>query len=846
MYRICVLTQTRATGLASSKAVERTINEFIDTVTTQRAFEPDTALMESIDWVLDNVVSGAQGGNPQFRISMSTSACTESSRKNEGKFGYLKKLKKAGCLPDIPKFSPENKGSQLGNWAFWTAYDKINSSDPEVFKTNIAGIRENGKVRVVTSGSFYKDAFLQPFSHMTIQSSKVQRSLKDGLGSGRLGWRFIERLNHLDPVDGHVLFEKHKLIMSVDWRKATDLPTAKSAHAITSRLLAKMNLSEDIRKTVECIWPGSKDMYINGKYVGQMINGIPMGDPLTKTNISLAHPICEAYADKLEPGIKKVHSGNGDDTVIIAGSDDPASIRRWFGYYNKATEMLGYEISQDDFFITSSWGTYCEEVFHIPVNRFNTVLTASKLKDNKYLPYLDHPKFRLVVDTKKDRQDYSSDIVGKVTLMGKDMDYATYGEEGKLFPIASACQDVCLGIRYEQKPMYIPRQIYSIGKMPIMWNPQDWANAILSMPHKVVNITIQTLRELMNEVPKHLTEHRSVKSSERHFEMESVTEVFTIPDDDPIKQLCVVRREDSKKIPPGVLDRLVDSKHLTTSREVEAFYMFMKRIETMEQEQHADLFDLLKTKVSELREYSKDEILRVVTKFRQWFFDNKYLLKRQFEVDYYYTHHIDELRTSDPRTVDLDFDYIKRFQKRLKPDRPKERAEQELFEWFTREVETILADGEYSIPPTQILEDDPYILQSIAYAKNTYHLIVTDDRKLARLAQNKFVTKKILMMSIRNWVRADCNEGPILDALKESLGEKPLVHVDNGSLDAFLYKTDIVPEEYPSFGEQICLRPVRTQEDIWDVYLAPITFDSRSIYNFVEDVNRKRTVWSRA
>jgi len=266
----------------------------------------------------------------------------------------------------------------------------------------------------------------------------------------------------------------------------------------------------------------------------------------------------------------------------------------------------------------------------------------------------------------------------------------------------------------------------------------------------------------------------------------------------------------------------------------------------MEQEQHADLFELLRSKVSEIRDYTKDEILRVTTKFRQWFFDNKFLLKRQFEVDYYYTHQIDELRSSDPRTVDLQFDYLKRFQKRLSPDRPKERAEQELYEWFIREVENIIAGEHYEIPPTQILEDDPYILQRIAYADCTYHLIVTDDRKLARLAQNKFVTKKILMMSIRNWVRADCLETPILDALEESLKSRPLVHVDEGSLDAFLYKTDIVPEEYPSFKDQICLRPVRTQEDIWDVYLAPISFDSRSIYNFVEVVDRKRHVWTSA
>jgi hypothetical protein len=836
MFRVCVFTQTRSTGLANQKMADATLQGFLDEVTSVKQFNPDNDLVESIDWVLDGVVAGAVGGNPQFRISMSTSACTENNKRNEGKFGYLKKCPDR---PSLPKFSPTNPGGQLGTWAFNKAKAMINSSDEAIFKTNIAAIRENGKCRVVTSGSFYKDAFLQPFSHMTIAAIKTQKSLRQGLSAGRLGWAFISRVDHLDPVDGHVLFEKKKRIMSVDWEKATDIPPHKSAHAVTSRLLDKMRLSKELRDTLDCIWPGCKDLYVKGKYVCQMVNGIPMGDPLTKTNISLAHPICEAYAHRRVPGVKIVHAGNGDDTVVIAAADTDEICDRWFEEYNRATVQLGYRLSPLDTFVTSTWGTYCEEVFHIPVDRFNTVRTASKLKDNRYLPYLDHPKMRLVIDTKKDRGDYSSDITGKVTLLGKDQQYAEQGEEGHLFSVASAMQDVCLGVRYEQRPMYLPREIFSVGKMPAFWNTESWANAIWSMPQKVVNITVRALKELMGDLPTNLTELRAVKSGERHFDGEAVAEVFTIPDDDPIKQLVTVRREDAKKIPPGVLERLVESKHLTTSKEVEALYLFMKRLEELEQVVHNDLFEMLRTKVSVLREYSKEDTLKTCEKFKSKFFKQQWTLRRPFEVDYYLTHHIDELRSSDPRTVNIEFDYVNRFAKRLRPDSVKTRAEEELYEWFVRNVDNILEENEYDLPPTQLLEDDPYILQRIGYNGVEVNIIVTDDRKLCRLAQNKFTEKIIMRISIKDWVFIDADERAVIDAIYDDLKVTPAVLVDEGSLDTFLWKTDISPNAYAKWGDPVNVKKTRTQEEVYDVYQPPVNVDRSNVYNFVEIVNTR-------
>jgi hypothetical protein len=838
MFRACVFTQSRAAGLGNNKMATKAIDEFIAEVTTKKVFDPDQDLLDAIEFILDQVVTNA-AGNPQFRISISTSACTENSKQKEGKFGYLKQV---DDLPHIPKFSINNPGGQLGNWAFGKAIQKIQTSSPDIWKTNVAAIRENSKIRVVQSGSFYKDALLQPFSHMTIQAIKSMRSLKNGLSQGRLGWNFISRIDHLDPIDGHVLFEKNKRVVSIDWRKATDIPTFKSAHYTTGRLLEKMRLPRDIYNAIKCIWPGPKDIYINGKFNSVQVNGIPMGDPLTKTNLSLAHPICEAYASKLEPAVKVVHDGNGDDTAIILGSDDTQKIMRWVSYFNKAAAMLGYDLSEDDFFVTSSWGTYCEEVFHIPLDRFNTVRTASKLKDNRLLPYLDHPKMRLVIDTRKDRRDYSSVKDGKYTLLGKDTEYAEQGVEGHLFQVASVMQDICLGLRYERRPVYLPRQIFSVGKMPAFWNTESWANSIYSQIPKVSNVTVTALREILGDLPKNLTNMRSVKSMERHFDSEAVTEVFQIPEDDPIKNFIIVPRDLAHKIPPGVLDRLVQSKHLTTSSEVEALYLYMKRIETLSQEVlGTDLMEMVFSRCTEMKNYTLPETREVCERFKDEFYKKRWAIRPLLDVDYYFTEDIDEFRGSDPRNVDIpEFDYIKRFGKRIPPDTPKRRAEEELYLWFVEWRQAILNDEFYELPPLQLLEDDPFILQKISVASEEVIIIVTDDRKLTRLASNKFLDKMICRISVHNWLLMDAMEKPVLDVIKKDLKVDGLILVDEGSLDTFLWKTDIDPLAYPRWDERIDMKPPRTQEDIYNVYLPPLT--TANIYDFVEIVDVRRAM----
>jgi hypothetical protein len=313
MFRICVLTQTRAVGLADSKMVRNTLDEFVKEVTVPKKFEITKEVGAAIDAVTDRVVLNAEGISAHFRMSMSTSSCVESKRSEEGKFGFLKRYPN---LPELPEFGPENEGGQLTP-LWYEARRKILRGDEDVYKVNVCGIRENGKCRVVTSGSFWKDAFLQPFSHLTIEMLKKETALRDSFVAGRLGWRFIESITHLDPVRGEIIFEDKPIAVSSDWTKATDKPTIASAHRVTWHMLQKTNLDRDTLNAIRAIWPGAKDMYLNGKYAGRMLNGVPMGDPLTKSNLSITHPISAYYADMMWGKHVVVYAGNGDDMVLL-------------------------------------------------------------------------------------------------------------------------------------------------------------------------------------------------------------------------------------------------------------------------------------------------------------------------------------------------------------------------------------------------------------------------------------------------------------------------------------------------------------------------------------------------
>jgi len=846
IFRLAVLTQSRASGLADKKMASETVDDFIKAVTEYRYFDPTREMIDSIEDYTDEVVAMAGGPSPKFKISMSTSACFESSRKSEGKFGFLKACNEIFFDPPEP-LRAGGPGGTIGTPIFEEALARFDKD--EIMKVNVAAIRENGKSRVVTSGSFWKDALLQPFSHLTIEMCKSQDELRNSFEFGRLGWHFIQDIVHYDPKRGLPLFADDPVIYSFDWVKSTDYPTHKMGRMLMTSLLSKTGLDPDILEKVVSVWAGEKELYTNvrGKktYRGLMVNGIPMGDPMTKTCLSSAHPICHKYALKM---ILKNHpeewtkgyrdffvvaAGNGDDGVRISNGKLG---RIYFRYFKEGAKMLGYLESPLDSAITSDWGNYCEEWFRIPIDRFHTVYNSNRLKDTRLSPYLDVPKIRLILDTKKQREDFSSDPQGKYTLMGKDQEYVRNDSDqgiNTLFEIASVLQDVCLGLKDRKEPVYLPRQIFGTGKPVPNWNVESWKNAIFSQRWWPRTVTINAVKEILAN-QRYLTAYRGrAVTSEKHFQKEAYLEVLEIPPDDPIRNFRLIRADQWDLFPANVLEKLIGSGKLVLASQVAKYYLYSKRIESMSQDiEQVNLFSILKGMSLELTEYTEEDTKTLLGMFKLQYEKSPWQLKYQFQEDIYPHSVVDIMHQADPLRVDLPgYDYLLRFKKKVKPDTPYQRNVERLYEWFENNFTLVLNGEVYENPPVDIIEDDPIILRQVVLSESDLIVIITNDVKLFRNARNRATGKFLARISIEDWVNYDADESQFLKIVRDIWPH--LTHefiVDQGALETFLLKTDLDPTRYPGFNET-AEGVRRTQADIWDVYLPPRILTTTNIFS---------------
>ncbi|WAK75229.1 MAG: RNA-dependent RNA polymerase [Erysiphe necator associated narnavirus 1] len=801
MFRVAMFVQTRATGLAGKEQVNESIESFLSAATQKREFKPNALLERCIDEVIDELLAKPYlGTNPEFKMSMSTSACRESSRANEGKFGYLKTLVRDAevVIPPLKEGIP----GTLGKWLWPEAAEKLLSGDSSVMEVNVAAVRENGKARVVTSGSFWKDVALQPFSHITLHLIKQLDNLRSGLKASRLGWRFIEKIVRQPNDRGGVnwIFDSKDPIYlyTSDWAKATDAPTPEMGWRVTGRLLEKAGLDQYSLDVVKRYWLGPKKLMLRGKCVGTLVNGIPMGDPLTKTNLSLAHPIADRYARYMLGCLSK-EEGNGDDTAAISDNF------LYGKYHLEAAVALGYEASPQDDVTTTDWGTYAEEWFHLPTSNINSTKWGNRFKNSLLLPYLDTPKIRVCIGTQKDRIDFSSDPTGKVTLLGHDQEYFKLSDPGPhhtIYSIASAFQDICLSTIDDHRPLFLPRQVNGVGKPPPQWSVESWLNIISRCRTWHAKYYIAAMKEFC-EGTRGVTGYRGTLKESNHFSSETMVEIFEIPLDDPIRRLIVVPAEAHAEWPPGVLQKLVTLGYLVPESKLAKYYLFQERLENLEQDTKRDLFEVVKAKMINLPDIdSVEDNRKVVKRFVKEFRDYPFLLKGRREENLYAAAAIDGLEKGNPLTVPHSFPLIAKFCKRIRPSTPYEEDGLILYQWFMGAFKAKLKGWPIDAPPTDILEDDPVMIQKINAGGADVFLMVTDDIKLYRLALNKFPDTWIFRVSPLEYLQsntwlieqkgadADYDE-ELTELFQQEFGKENFTVealIDKGSVESYLNK----------------------------------------------------------
>jgi len=789
IFRLACLTQTRSTGLCGVGQMKEALDEFLDIVTKKEEYKPDKLLERCIEEVTDFIANQSSYGLvSNFRISMSTSACTEQRKSEEGKFGFLKKIVRENGVV-IPPLTDGIPGT-LGNWLWPISMMYIETAPEQALKVNVVAIRENGKARIVTTGSFWKEIALQPLSHLTIETLKCVPNLKDGLKAARLGWKFMEDVEYWGKPQDKWIFSGDPFAYSTDWKYSTDGPTPESGWALTGTLLKKLRFPEEYLDRVRRYWLGEKRLHVNGEFVGLLVRGIPMGDPLTKTNLSLAHPVCDLYARYKTASLAK-EKGQGDDTMAFV------QLPEYAVEHARCAEMLGYVRSPLDEALTRRWGTFCEEWLSIPLGPWNTVRWAMRAGNIDLLPFLDVPKLRCLIATEKDRKDFSTDPRGKVTLIGHEMDYVNRLKNGPgrtVFSIASAFQDLSLATIDSPVPLFLPRQVNGVGKAPPNWDVNSWMEVMKRCPKWHREYYLQCMRDY-NEGTCVINRYKGALKSQNHFDKELLLEYRGIPEDDIVKTNIYVPMEKWKLFPGNVLTKLIRTGYLIPESKLISYYLFQERLESLEQDTRRDLFEVIRSKMVNV-DFSESSAREIVEKFSKTFKDRPWDLRNSVPEDLYCIDALGDMKQGDPREVTFrEWAHDDKFFKIPRPGSQYEIDAMNLYKWFLVNRELILEGKRFKPPPHEIIEDDPIILLEIQWDEREVHLIVTDDVKMVRLAINR--TRKIVgRIPVMDYFSAVGYEGEDLsitrweEEFSRVLGKSVCFHLDTGSLDSRMVMMD--------------------------------------------------------
>jgi len=115
-----------------------------------------------------------------------------------------------------------------------------------------------------------------------------------------------------------------------------------------------------------------------------------------------------------------------------------------------------------------------------------------------------------------------------------------------------------------------------------------------------------------------------------------------------------------------------------------------------------------------------------------------------------------------------------------------------LEDWMHEAFLDIRNNREIPPVPTDLIEDDPVIKKTVMTTSKPVVIIVSDDRKLV-LECEKFSSKIIYRISMKDWFLNECDEGKFILALKAInliIPNDIEVIMDSGSLEAHMLKTD--------------------------------------------------------
>jgi len=258
----------------------------------------------------------------------------------------------------------------------------------------IAIPESGGKTRIVTTGPYWLNVLQQGSAHVSRAFLRSHPSASAGLGKVDQAWQYLYLAS---KAEGFPLGSR---CLSSDLEEATDaIP-----HEVALQLLKGFQeglgyLSPLYDVAAELVSSPRSVKRKDGSFY-QTCRGVFMGEPLTKTVLTLLNLACEEIAIRHYLKISydlpvqvswRAYSVGGDDHIALGP----------IGYLSEITQVhlqCGSKISTTKHAVSSRFVKYCEKLLDVRnlLKGFNPRTINNSTKDYEESPFIDSVKVRLL------------------------------------------------------------------------------------------------------------------------------------------------------------------------------------------------------------------------------------------------------------------------------------------------------------------------------------------------------------------------------------------------------------------------------------------------------------------
>jgi hypothetical protein len=328
MYRVALLSQTRASGVPPRSVYLKTLQE-IKVILTE---PPDPSVYErmkvyiadGIDMIHQEVVEsiGSESSSERFwsvvinkaKISLSDSGEFFTNSSSGGKLEAARQILRANA--EIPELNletglPSGKilrpgengtGECLFHWACGQFVDRQTVYDRNVMSVRVSLVAELGKYRAITVSHLAHAMLLHVMSHILLEYLAVIPSSRSGVGAANHAWNFFKRLSHKNPAANFIFGDKDIFLFSTDWEQATNYCDHTVAQAMINRLAYNVGMPTWYRQTsmFALCAPRQVEELDEDKVLSRYFTtrGELMGDPVVKVILHCYHLVARYSAQR--------------------------------------------------------------------------------------------------------------------------------------------------------------------------------------------------------------------------------------------------------------------------------------------------------------------------------------------------------------------------------------------------------------------------------------------------------------------------------------------------------------------------------------------------------------------